>query len=414
MHDWGVSRQRYWGCPIPIIYCKDCGTVPVPEKDLPVVLPIDVEFTSGGNPLDKHPTWKFVDCPKCGKQAERETDTFDTFFESSWYFAAFCSEDKSIDKDACNRFMPVDYYIGGIEHAILHLLYSRFFCRALTKCGYFDIKEPFSTLITQGMVCHATYKDENGKWLFPAEAKELIARGAKVQVGKVEKMSKSKKNTVDPNFIIEKYGADTARLFVLSDTPPEKDMEWSDDGVEGCSRYVNKLWRMVMQLRPVNIHYDNENVTGGLLEYRKKIHKLLHGLTDDLENCRLNCVVAKFREMTNLIAEIDVKTGKSLIDEGICILIRVIEPFIPHLAESLWQEIGGQPWPKADESLLVDDTVTIAVQINGKLRTTIKVGINLPQEELKKIAIDSVSSKIDQSKVRTVYAVPNKIVNIVI
>ncbi|OAL98702.1 leucine--tRNA ligase [Wolbachia endosymbiont of Dactylopius coccus] len=414
LHDWGISRQRYWGCPIPIIYCKDCGTVPVPEKDLPVVLPVDVEFTSGGNPLDKHPTWKFVDCPKCEKQAERETDTFDTFFESSWYFAAFCSEDKSIDKNACNRFMPVDYYIGGIEHAILHLLYSRFFCRALTKCGYFDIKEPFSTLITQGMVCHATYKDENGKWLFPAEAKELIAQGAKVQVGKVEKMSKSKKNTVDPNFIIEKYGADTARLFVLSDTPPEKDMEWSDDGVEGCSRYINKLWRMVMQLRPVNIHYDNESVTGGLLEYRKKIHKLLHGLTDDLENCRLNCVVAKFREMTNLIAEIDVKTGKSLIDEGICILIRVIEPFIPHLAESLWQEIGGQPWPKADESLLVDDTVTIAVQINGKLRTTIKVAINLPQEELKKIAIDSVSSKIGQSKVRTVYAVPNKIVNIVI
>ncbi|MCM1001368.1 MAG: leucine--tRNA ligase, partial [Wolbachia endosymbiont of Melophagus ovinus] len=293
LHDWGISRQRYWGCPIPIIYCKDCGTVPVPEKDLPVVLPMDVEFKSGGNPLDKHPTWKFVDCPKCGKQAERETDTFDTFFESSWYFAAFCSENKSINKDACNRFMPVDYYIGGIEHAILHLLYSRFFCRALIKCGYLDIKEPFSTLITQGMVCHVTYKDENGKWLFPEEAKELMAQGAEVQVGKVEKMSKSKKNTVDPNFIIEKYGADTARLFVLSDTPPEKDMEWSDDGVEGCSRYINKLWRMVMQLRPVNTNYDNENVTDQLLEYRKKIHKLLHGLTDDLESCRLNCVVAK-------------------------------------------------------------------------------------------------------------------------
>ncbi|MCA4774468.1 leucine--tRNA ligase, partial [Wolbachia endosymbiont of Mansonella perstans] len=358
LHDWGISRQRYWGCPIPIIYCKDCGTVPVPEKDLPVVLPTDVEFKGGGNPLDKHLTWKFVDCPKCGKQAERETDTFDTFFESSWYFAAFCSENKSINKDACDRFMPVDYYIGGIEHAILHLLYSRFFCRALTKCGYLNIKEPFSTLITQGMVCHVTYKDENGKWLFPEEAKELMAQGAKVQVGKVEKMSKSKKNTVDPNFIIEKYGADTARLFVLSDTPSEKDMEWSDDGVEGCSRYINKLWRMVMQLRPVNIHYDNENVTAKLLEYRKKIHKLLHGITDDLESCRLNCVVAKFHEMTNLIAEIDVKNGKSLIDEGICILIRVIEPFIPHLAENLWQEIGGegmlclQPWPKAVESLL--------------------------------------------------------------
>lgn len=420
MHDWGISRQRYWGCPIPIIHCKDCGIVPVPEKDLPVVLPTDVEFTSGGNPLYKHPTWKFVDCPKCGKQAERETDTFDTFFESSWYFAAFCSENKSINKDTCNRFMPVDYYIGGIEHAILHLLYSRFFCRALTKCGYFDVKEPFSTLITQGMVCHITYKDENGKWLFPEEAKELIAKGAKIQVGKVEKMSKSKKNTVDPNFIIEKYGADTARLFVLSDTPPEKDMEWSDDGVEGCFRYINKLWRMVVQLRPVNIHYDNENIVGKLLEYRKKIHKLLQVLTDDLENCRLNCVVAKFREMTNLIAEIDVKTGKSLIDEGICILIRVIEPFMPHLAENLWQKIGGegmlymQPWPKADESLLIDNMVTVAVQINGKLRATIKVETDLPQEELKKIATGSVSNKIDQSKIRTIYAVPNKVVNIVI
>ncbi|TNK93832.1 leucine--tRNA ligase [Wolbachia endosymbiont of Leptopilina clavipes] len=420
LHDWGISRQRYWGCPIPIIHCKDCGIVPVPEKDLPVVLPTDVEFTSGGNPLDKHPTWKFVDCPKCGKQAERETDTFDTFFESSWYFAAFCSENKSINKDTCNRFMPVDYYIGGIEHAILHLLYSRFFCRALTKCGYFDVKEPFSTLITQGMVCHITYKDENGKWLFSEEAKELIAKGAKIQVGKVEKMSKSKKNTVDPNFIIEKYGADTARLFVLSDTPPEKDMEWSDDGVEGCFRYINKLWRMVVQLRPVNIHYDNENIVGKLLEYRKKIHKLLQVLTDDLENCRLNCVVAKFREMTNLIAEIDVKTGKSLIDEGVCILIRVIEPFMPHLAENLWQKIGGegmlymQPWPKADESLLIDNMVTVAVQINGKLRATIKVETDLPQEKLKKIATDSVSNRIDQSKIRTIYAVPNKVVNIVI
>ncbi|WP_395461287.1 leucine--tRNA ligase [Wolbachia endosymbiont (group B) of Ablattaria laevigata] len=420
LHDWGISRQRYWGCPIPIIHCKDCGIVPVPEKDLPVVLPTDVEFTSGGNPLDKHPTWKFVDCPKCGKQAERETDTFDTFFESSWYFAAFCSENKSINKDTCNRFMPVDYYIGGIEHAILHLLYSRFFCRALTKCGYFDVKEPFSTLITQGMVCHITYKDENGKWLFPEKAKELIAKGAKIQVGKVEKMSKSKKNTVDPNFIIEKYGADTARLFVLSDTPPEKDMEWSDDGVEGCFRYINKLWRMVVQLRPVNIHYDNENIVGKLLGYRKKIHKLLQGLTDDLENCRLNCVVAKFREMTNLIAEIDVKTGKSLIDEGICILIRVIEPFMPHLAENLWQKIGGEgmlylkPWPQADESLLIDNMVTVAVQINGKLRATIKVETDLPQEELKKIATGSVSNRIDQSKIRTIYAVPNKVVNIVI
>ncbi|MGL9733043.1 MAG: leucine--tRNA ligase [Wolbachia sp.] len=420
LHDWGISRQRYWGCPIPIIYCTDCGIVQVPERDLPVVLPKDVEFTSGGNPLDKHPTWKFVNCSKCGKLAERETDTFDTFFESSWYFAAFCSENKSINKDACNRFMPVDYYIGGIEHAILHLLYSRFFSHALTKFGYLDTKEPFSTLITQGMVCHVTYKDENDKWLFPEEAKKLITQGVKVKVGKVEKMSKLKKNTIDPNFIIEKYGADTARLFVLSDTPPEKDMEWSDNGVEGCSRYINKLWNMIMQLRPVNVRYDNENVTDKLLEYRKKIHKLLHSLTDDLESCRLNCVVAKFHEMTNLIAEIDVKDGKSLIDEGICILIRVIEPFIPHLAENLWQEIGGEgmlylkPWPQSVKSLLIDDVVTVPVQINGKLRTTIEVAVDLSQEKLKKIAIDSVCNRIDQSKVRAIYAVPNKIVNIVI
>ncbi len=444
LHDWGISRQRYWGCPIPIIYCKDCGTIPVPEKDLPVTLPPDVEFTSGGNPLDKHPTWKFVDCPKCGKQVERETDTFDTFFESSWYFAAFCSEDKFINKDACNRFMPVDYYIGGIEHAILHLLYSRFFCRALTRCGYFDIKEPFSTLITQGMVCHTTYKDENGKWLFPEEAKELVALGLKIQVGKVEKMSKSKRNTVDPNFIIRKYGADTARLFVLSDTPPEKDIEWSDNGIEGCFRYINKLWRMVMQFKPIAIQNQSptiqvadteikkgnmlshteitpdKNVTNKLLEYRKKMHKLLHGLTDDLETCKLNCAVAKFREMTNLIAEIDIKNGKSLIDESICTLIRVIEPFIPHLAESLWQEIGGegmlylQPWPEVAKSLLIDNVVTVAVQINGKLSTIIEVAINLPKEELKKIAMSSVSNKIDQNKVRTIYTVPNKIVNIVV
>lgn len=420
LHDWGVSRQRYWGCPIPIIYCKTCGTVPVSEKDLPVILPTDVDFFAGGNPLDKHSSWKYVNCPKCGEQAERETDTFDTFFESSWYFAAFCSENKSINEEACNRFMPVDYYIGGIEHAILHLLYSRFFCRALTKCGYFNVKEPFETLITQGMVCHVTYKDENGKWLFPEEAQKLLAQGVKVQIGKVEKVSKSKKNGVDLNLILEKYGADAVRLFILSDTPPEKDIEWSNNGIEGCSRYINKLWRMVMQLKPIDINYNNNNLTGEFLEYRKKIHKLLNELTNDMESCRLNCTVAKLREMTNLIAEIDVNTGKSVIDEGICILIRIMEPFIPHLAENLWKEIGGenmlhfQPWPKADEALIVDRTITIAVQINGKLRSTINVIADLPIEELKKTAVNAISDKIDESKIRSIYAVQNKIVNIVI
>ncbi|MCV3769159.1 MAG: class I tRNA ligase family protein, partial [Wolbachia pipientis] len=360
------------------------------------------------------------------------------------YFAAFCSEDKSINENACNHFMPVDYYIGGIEHATLHLLYSRFFCRALTKCGYFNIKEPFSTLIIQGMVCHTTYKNENGKWLFPEEAKKLKALGYKIQVGKIEKMSKSKKNIIDPNFIIEKYGADTARLFVLSDTPPEKDIKWSEEGIKGCSHYINKLWCMIMQFKPIvitnqpstiqviNIKNQKEdilsynettpgkNATNKLLKHRKKMHKLLYELTDDLKNYRLNCAIAKFREMTNLITKIDVKDGKSLIDEGICILIRVIEPFIPHLAESLWQEIGGkgmlylQPWPEAAKSLLIDEMVTIAVQINGKLSATIEVAIDLPEKELKKVAISSVSNKIDQNKIQAIYTVPNKVVNIVV
>ncbi len=419
LHDWGISRQRYWGCPIPIIYCENCGTIPVPEEELPVTLPADIDFTSG-NPLQSHPTWKHVNCPKCGGKAERETDTFDTFFESSWYFAAFCSKDKGIDKNACDYFLPVDYYIGGVEHAILHLLYSRFFCRALSKCGYLDIKEPFSNLITQGMVCHTTYKNEKGSWLFPQEARKLLEKGEKVEIGKLEKMSKSKKNIVDPSYIINRYGADTARLFVLSDTPPEKDMKWSDEGIEGSWRYINKLWRLIMQLKPINIKYDNSNIQDELLEYRKELHRLLNSLTHDLENCQLNCAVAKFREMTNLITNIDVSTGKSVIDEGICILIRVIEPFIPHLAEKLWQKIGGegmlcnQNWPQIDDALLVREMIRIAVQINGKLRTTIDVPSNLAAEELKKLAINAVAKKLDTANISAIYVVPGRVVNIVV
>lgn len=418
LHDWGISRQRYWGCPIPIIYCKTCGIVPVPEEELPIILPTDVDFTSG-NPLKSHPTWKYTNCPQCGDKAERETDTFDTFFESSWYFAAFCSKDKGIDKDACNRFLPVDYYIGGIEHAILHLLYSRFFCRALSKCGYLNIKEPFSTLITQGMVCHVTYKDEKGNWLFPQEEAALRQKGKKIEIGKLEKMSKSKKNIVDPSYIIDKYGADTARLFVLSDTPPEKDMIWSDAGIKGNFYYINRLWRMVIKLKPINIKYDNSGVQDGLLKYRRELHKLLNSLTSNLENCQLNSAVAKFREMTNLIDSIEPDSGRPVIDEGICILIRVIEPFVPHLAEKLWQEIGGegmlcdQNWPLANSSLLTEEMVTIVVQVNGKSRARIDVESNLDVEELKKLAVNAVAQKIDTKSVRAIYVVPGRIVNIV-
>lgn len=435
LRDWGVSRQRYWGCPIPIIYCDDCGAVPVPEDQLPVTLPEDVTFDIPGNPLARHPHWKHVPCPNCQKPATRETDTFDTFFESSWYFARFCSPDslQGIDASQANLLLPVDQYIGGVEHAVLHLLYARFFTRALRHCGVLDVAEPFKGLMTQGMVCHQTFKDEAGQWLYPEDVAKN-AQGEWVQTkskatafaGRSEKMSKSKRNTVDPHHIIESYGADTARLFMLSDSPPERDLEWTESGVDGAWRYVSRLWRMVME--PLDIlkasKLDVETITdSALLEARKATHKTISGVTADLEAFRYNKAVARIRELTNQLATLSLDKAEeiSVYKEGMEAVLQLFAPMLPHLAEECWQQLGHSnsicfvPWPKANSAFLVDDTVTIAVQVNGKLRGTLELVRDLSQDDTQSqaLALPSVQSAIEGKQVRKIIVVPNKIVNVV-
>ncbi len=435
LRDWGVSRQRYWGCPIPIIHCESCGPVPVPEADLPVRLPEDVTFDRPGNPLAHHPTWKHVACPCCGKPAQRETDTFDTFFESSWYFGRYCSpplESKGFDKAEADYWLPVDQYIGGIEHAVLHLLYSRFFTRALKTCGYLEVKEPFDGLLTQGMVCHETYKDENGGWLYPDEVVRQEAglvhaeTGKPVTLGRSEKVSKSKRNTVDPAHIIDTYGADTARLFMLSDSPPERDLEWTEAGVDGAWRYVNRLWRLVGQvvdaLPPVGAAMPE--LGGDALKLRRQVHKAIAGLSDDLERFAFNKAVARLRELTNALGEVKPATPDLAwaLREGLETAILLAAPMMPHLAEELWGELGhaeplvNTPWPAADGALLVEDSVTVAVQVNGKLRATIE----LPKDADPKLAEDlalaqpPVVAAMSGKAPRKVVVVPNRIVNVVV
>ncbi|HLO78773.1 MAG TPA: leucine--tRNA ligase [Magnetospirillum sp.] len=435
LRDWGVSRQRYWGCPIPIIHCDSCGPVPVPEADLPVRLPEDVTFDKPGNPLAHHPTWKDVACPCCGKPARRETDTFDTFFESSWYFGRYTSphaETVAFNKDEADYWLPVDQYIGGIEHAVLHLLYSRFFTRALKQCGYLDVKEPFDGLLTQGMVCHETYKDQSGAWLYPDEVVKSEAglahatTGQPVTQGRSEKMSKSKRNTVDPAYIIDTYGADTARLFMLSDSPPERDLEWTEAGVDGAWRYVNRLWRLVGQvvdaLPPVGAVMPELGAAAQKL--RRQVHKTIAGLSDDLERFAFNKAVARLRELTNALG--DVKPDSAdlawALREGLETAILLAAPMMPHLAEELWAELGhdvavvNSPWPVADAALLVEDTVTVAVQVNGKLRATIE----LPKDVDTKVAEETalaqagVIAAMSGKPPRKVVVVPNRIVNVVV
>src|SRR5271170_3224411 len=315
LRDWGVSRQRYWGCPIPVIHCPDCGIVPVPESDLPVTLPEDVSFAVPGNPLAHHPTWQYVDCPRCHGPARRETDTLDTFVDSSWYFLRFCSAraPTAFERQAVDYWMPVDQYIGGVEHAVLHLLYSRFFTRALKQCGYLDLDEPFAGLFTQGMVCHQTYQNAEGEWLFPEEVttdpagRFVDSSGRPVVAGRNEKMSKSKKNVVGLDHIVETYGADTARLYVLSDSPPERDLEWTETGIEGSWRYVNRLWRMVSE-PPVPLPPPGTQADAGLsppvMALRRTIHQTVAAVTDDLDKFRFNRAVARIRELTNAIEEV--------------------------------------------------------------------------------------------------------------
>ncbi|PPR56708.1 MAG: hypothetical protein CFH07_01739, partial [Alphaproteobacteria bacterium MarineAlpha3_Bin6] len=435
LRDWGVSRQRYWGCPIPIIKCKQCGFVQVPERDLPVELPMDVSFGKPGNPLDSHPTWKFVNCPDCGKPAERETDTFDTFFESSWYFARFCSphSKEALDRAALDYWMPVDQYIGGIEHAILHLLYSRFFTRALKKCGYIGISEPFAGMMTQGMVCHETYRDSGGNWVLPEEIQKTpdgsyrrIDNGSSVTVGRTEKMSKSRKNVVDPELIIQEYGADTARLFMLSDSPPNRDLDWTASGIEGAWRYVNKLWRMASEPQMPLVERDlaMPNKIGPPVEkVRRFVHQTTAAVGKDLDSFHFNKAVARIRELTNLLDELSNDDGAGWVyRHGMETVTKLIAPMLPHLAEEMWQKLGyttlvvETPWPDFDLALLEEDIVTIAVQVNGKLRVTVDVERDLSQEHIEPLALglEPVEKLLDGRNPRKVIFVSNKIVNFVV
>ncbi len=435
LRDWGVSRQRYWGCPIPVINCDDCGVVPVPEEDLPVELPMDISFDQPGNPLDHHPTWKDVDCPSCGKPARRETDTFDTFFESSWYFARFCcpQSDQALDRAAVDYWMPVDQYIGGIEHAVLHLLYSRFFTRALEKCGYLGLAEPFAGLMTQGMICHETYQDEKGGWLFPDDVIKnddgqfvMASGGGGVTIGRSEKMSKSKKNVVDPELIIKEYGADTARLFMLSDSPPDRDLDWTEAGIEGAWRYINRLWRMVSEPK-IEMAAGNTSMPASMDDAAEKVRRLVHqtvaAVNGDLDRFHFNKAVARIRELTNAIEELSDQNGAAWVYRfGVETVIKLIGPMMPHIAEEMWAHMGNEglvaelPWPDYDEGLLVEDTVTIAVQVNGKTKGTIDISRDADQEaaEAVALALPSVENSLNGGTPRKVIYVPNRIVNVVV
>ena len=431
LRDWGISRQRYWGCPIPIIHCEACGIVPVPEKDLPVELPKDVTFDKPGNPLDHHPTWKHVTCPSCGGKAMRETDTFDTFFESSWYFARYADPHNTklgFDKAKADYWLPVDQYIGGVEHAVLHLLYSRFFTRAMKQCGYLSVSEPFSGLYTQGMVIHATYKDKDGKWLYPTEVENRdgsfirISDGSPVTVGRIEKMSKSKRNTIDPQDILDSYGADAARLFILSDSPPDRDLEWTESGVEGAWRYINRLHRLIAENTslPSGPVKDPSSQAEKLLQ---KAHQTLAAVAADIEAFHMNKAVARLRELSNAAESFKPSDDKdrAALRQVLEFLVQGFNPMIPHITEELWELLGysthlaNTNWPQLDDKYLVNDTVKIAVQVNGKARATIEFARDLDAKQVEAIALSNadITRAIDGKEIKKVIVVPGRIVNIV-
>ncbi|MGA1845986.1 leucine--tRNA ligase [Deferribacter abyssi] len=434
LKDWGISRQRYWGAPIPIIYCEKCGIVPVPEEDLPVKLPTDVEFTGAGNPLSQIKEFINVKCPKCGANAKRETDTMDTFVESSWYFLRYCSpkcNTAPFNKEEVEYWMPVDQYIGGIEHAILHLLYSRFFTKVLRDLGYINFDEPFERLLTQGMVCKETYKCEEHGWLFPEEVEngKCAKCGKEAKVGRIEKMSKSKKNVVDPEALIEEYGADTARLFSLFAAPPEKDLEWSEQGVEGAFRFINRVWRLVikhLELLKSNINSninENGNIEKEILYYT---HSTIKKVTNDIEKFQLNTAVAAIMEFTNNLYLLEGKLSndseKTAFKKALITLIKLITPFIPHTAEELWHLCGFAgyvsklDWPQYNDRYTVKDEIVIVVQINGKVRAQLSVPRNIEKEDILKLAKENEKVKRyleGKNLIKEIY-VPNKLVSLVV
>ena len=420
LRDWGVSRQRYWGTPIPFIHCADCGVVPVPKDQLPVALPEDVSFDIPGNPLDRHPRWKHVDCPTCGKPAVRETDTLDTFVDSSWYFIRFASQpdDQPFDRAEAESWLPVGQYIGGIEHAILHLLYARFWTRALNHIGKIGITEPFASLFTQGMVTHETYQSPDGRWLSPEEvvrregAYFVDGTGEPVTLGRVVKMSKSKKNVVDPDEIIERYGADAVRWFMLSDSPPERDLPWTEAGIEGAWRFVNRLWRLFGQAGERGDGGDDKALT-------RKLHQTVDGVARDIEALAFNKAVAKIYELANAIEKAKPSASRA---EAIRAMALLVAPMTPHLAEEAWAEMGEQGliadamWPPVDPALLVEDEVTIAVQVQGKLRDTLTVPKGTDKATLERLALaaPNVLRTLDGAAPKKVIVVPDRLVNLVV
>jgi leucyl-tRNA synthetase len=444
LRDWGISRQRYWGCPIPVIHCESCGVVPVPEKDLPVELPDDVTFDKPGNPLDRHPTWKNVPCPQCGRPARRETDTMDTFVDSSWYFARFTDPwiaTAPTNRPMADTWLPVDQYIGGIEHAILHLLYSRFFTRAMRKTGHLGLDEPFAGLFTQGMVIHETYQRKNGEWVTPAEVKvdgadgarraTLIATGEVIAIGPSEKMSKSKRNTVDPDDIIASYGADTARWFMLSDSPPERDVDWTEDRVQGAARFVQRLWRLVCDAAETAASAPPERPAAfgeAALTLRKAAHGALAKVSADIEKLHFNVCVAHIYEFANAmqasLAGIETAPPPDYrwaTGEAASILVRLFHPMMPHLAEECWAALGHdslvatEPWPEVEPALLVEDTVTLPVQINGRKRADVTVSRDAGSADIEAavLALDAVQRALDGKAPKRVIVVPQRIVNVV-
>ena len=443
LRDWGISRQRYWGCPIPIIHCKNCGIVPVPESDLPVTLPDDVTFDRPGNPLDHHPTWKHIHCPRCGSQAQRETDTMDTFVDSSWYFARFTDPwcvTSPTQRSAVDQWLPVNQYIGGIEHAILHLLYSRFFTRAMKATGHVGVNEPFEGLFTQGMVVHETYRTAAG-WAAPAEVNievfgdtrlaRLIATGEPVEIGAIEKMSKSKRNTIDPDDIIGSYGADTARWFMLSDSPPERDVIWTEDGVQGAWRFVQKLWRLindVLELGTPAPAMRPAEFSDAATAVRKAAHGALAKVTEDIERLRFNRCIAHIYEFANALqAALADASHQRTADfvyaarEAAEIMVQLFHPMMPHVAEECWDALGHrtllatQSWPILEPGLLVEHSITLPVQINGKKRADVTVPRDADNAaiEASVLALDAIRRALDGKPPRKVIIVPQRIVNVV-
>jgi leucyl-tRNA synthetase len=441
LRDWGVSRQRYWGAPIPMIHCPKCGTVPVPKKDLPVVLPEDVEFDeTGGSPIKKMPEWYKTSCPECGGAAERETDTFDTFMESSWYYARYTgpdNEDAMLDRRA-DYWLPVDHYIGGIEHAILHLLYARFYHKLLRDAGLVSSDEPFTRLLTQGMVVADTYfrEEANGQkqWYNPTEVKverdekgrvvsaKLTADGKPVAVGGSEKMSKSKNNGVDPQDMIDRFGADTVRLYTMFTAPPDQSLEWSDEGVEGAHRFLRRLWVLAAEKGRNTAAGDLSALDETQKEARREIHEALKQAAFDYQRQQFNTVVSACMKIVNVLYKLGDSSGDlTLLHEGLGIILPLLAPIAPHVSHHLWRELGfgddilDSGWPRPDETALIQDTIQYVAQVNGKVRAQLQVPADAGQEAIEKLALedDNVRKFTDGKTIRKIIVVPNKLINIV-